>query len=160
VGCKDFGVTQVLVGLHRVGVVGLRQAIQDVDSSSLTEREVVVQRLLDLLRPDNYIPGRQLEDFKVALWREYLRFKGEDFSKFFSPIDVDVFGTPGPELDSWKAQLTSVFSDFELTPVFNAHLSQEYGPSPQLRIAGQLVVSGQKSREKLKTAIRLSFSDW
>jgi hypothetical protein len=159
-GCSDFGVTQVLVGLHRVGIVGLGQALREVELSATEDRDVIVDLLLDRLSVDNYIPNHQLDDYKQALWREYLRLKGEDFSQFLSSIEVTVRGESGPARDRFLSQLESVFSEFELKPEFVFEHVQNEKPDLQLVIGDQLIVHGTTSTERIKTAVRKSFSEW
>ena len=95
----SFGVTPILVGLNRVGIVGLGDALKQIDAEGLTEREAIVDRLIETLSPDNYLPESQREAFRIALWREYLRFKGRDLRPFYSEIDVTVRSEPGDERD-------------------------------------------------------------
>jgi len=157
--CGSYAVSQVLVGLHRVGLVGLRQACAKVAGAGLTEREEIVDFLLAELAADNFMPEAQREDYRLALWREYLRFAGEDFSEFFSEIEVTLRGEVGEERDRLAGLCTSVFADFELRPVIELEVSDE-GPHPQLVIGGTTVARGLPSRKALKSIIRQRLSDW
>lgn len=159
-GCGSFGVTQILVGLHRVGVVGLKQALQQIEGLNLDARDEIVDRLLKLLAVDNLIPDRMIEDYRTALWREFLRRKGEDLSPFYSRVALRVCGSPGERRDDFVELLTSVFGDFELRPVYEFDSANVEGPSPQVMHGEHLIVAGQKTRERLKAAVRRSFSDW
>ncbi len=46
---KDHSVKQILVGLHKIGIVGLSDAIMASESSGLKEREAIVDLMLDTL---------------------------------------------------------------------------------------------------------------
>ncbi|MDH3813860.1 MAG: hypothetical protein OEV48_05210 [Acidobacteriota bacterium] len=153
--------SQVLVGLHRVGIVGLRQACEKVAAVGLAGRQEIVDFLLSELGADNFIPVGQEEAFRTALWREYLRFVGGDFSEFFSEIEVTVGGEPGENRDSLVERCTLVLAEFELRPVVDlAGANQGGGPDPELVIGGTTVARGLPSRKSLRATIRQRLSDW
>ena len=158
--CGSYAVSQVLVGLHRVGLVGLRQACEKVAASALAAREEIVDFLLADLAADNFIPEGQREAYRTALWREYLRSVGEDFSEFFSEIPVTVSGEPGEDRDRLAGLCTSVLADFELRPVAEYADADKEGPNPQLDIGGTTIARGLPSRKSLKATVRHRLSDW
>ena len=158
--CGSYTVSQVLVGLHRVGIVGLRQACEKVALAGLGGRQEIVDFLLSELGADNFIPEGQEEAFRTALWREYLRFVGVDFSEFFSEIEVTVGGEPGENRDSLVERCTLVLAEFELRPVVKLAGANEGGPDPELVIGGTTVATGLPSRKSLRATIRQRLSDW
>lgn len=159
--CGSYSVSQVLIGLHRVGIVGLRQACEKVAAVGLAGRQEIVDFLLSELGADNFIPVGQEEAFRTALWREYLRFVGGDFSEFFSEIEVTVGGEPGENRDSLVERCTLVLAEFELRPVVDlAGANQGGGPDPELVIGGTTVARGLPSRKSLRATIRQRLSDW
>lgn len=158
--CGSYSVPQVLVGLHRVGVVGLHQACEKVASAGLTGRDEIVDWLEAELAVDNFIPEAQQEAYHVALWREYLRFVGQDFSEFFSEIEVVIRGEPGEDRERLAGLCASVLAEFELRPVAEFVDAEDEGPNPQLVIGGTTVARGVPSRRSLKATIRHRLSDW
>ena len=158
--CGSFSVSQVLVGLHRVGIVGLHQACEKASGAGLGRREEVVDFLLAELAAGNFIPAGQEQAYRIALWREYLRFIGEDFSEFFSEIEVAIRGEPGEDRDRLADLCVSVFADFELRPAFEFGEPGDDGSSPQLLIGDETVSRGVPSRKSLKATIRQRLSDW
>ena len=158
--CGSYAVSQVLVGLHRVGIVGLHQACEKVSAAGLAGRERTVEFLRAELAADNFMPEGQEEAYRTALWREYLRFLGEDFSEFFSEIPVTVLGEPGGDRDRLAGLCASVLADFELRPVLEFADADEEGPNPQLVIGGTTVARGLPSRRSMKATIRQRLSDW
>jgi len=160
VRCGSPGVPQILVGVNRVGIVGLRDALAIAAESELTEREEIVDFLLEALAADNYIPANRTDDFRIAVWREYLRSREEDFSAFFSEIDVTVVGEAGDERDGFLEMLNAIFTEFELRPVVAFTPPGEDGPDPQLIIDDEVIVRGLQSRHSFKAAIHKSISDW
>jgi hypothetical protein len=153
-------VSQVLVGLHRVGIVGLNQACEKASASGLAGRQEIVDFILAGIAADNFIPEGQDEAYRIALWREYLRFLGKDFSEFFSEIEVTVRGEPGDDRDRLAGMCASVLAEFELRPVFEFGEAGDDGPTPQLLIGDETVVRGVPSQRSLKTTIRQRLSDW
>ncbi len=55
--CGSFGVASILVGLHRVGIVGLADALKQADASGLTEREELLDLMTERLLADNFVPA-------------------------------------------------------------------------------------------------------
>ena len=109
---------------------------------------------------DNFIPEAQEAAYRTALWREFLRFVGEDFSEFFSEIPVTVLGEPGGDRDRLVGLCASVLADFELRPVLEFADADEEGPNPQLVIGDTTVAKGLPSRRSMKATIRQRLSDW
>jgi hypothetical protein len=160
-GCGSFGVTPVLVGRHRIGMVGLPEALKMVDASGLEDRERIVDLMMETLAPDNFILDSQVADFRVALWREYLKHKGRDASDFYSEIEVTVRGEDGETLDRFAAELRAVFAGFDLKPSIVRQPPGPDGPNPQLVIEDETIVAGlPANRWSFESAVRKSFSDW
>jgi hypothetical protein len=157
---KDHSVSQVLVGLHRIGIVGLADAIRAAEVSGLEEREPIVDLMSDHLATRNYIPERMSEEYRTALWREYLRHRGEDFSAFCSEAPVTLRGPSGPERDQFVELVNSVFASLELLPVIEFDPEHEEGQIPQLEIRGEIVARGPQNRRSLERSVRESLSDW
>jgi hypothetical protein len=120
----------------------------------------VVDQLMAALAADNYVPESQLEAYRIAMWREHLRFKGRDFREFYSEVTVMVRGAAGEDRDRFVELASSVFGDFELRPAFEFDSSIGDGPQPQLAIGEHTVVAGLRSRPHFKIALRQSLSDW
>ena len=158
--CSSVAVSQVLVGLHRVGVVGLHGALVEAEKSGLESREEIVDLLFARLARDNYVPGRQREEYAVALWREYLRHRGADFREFFSPVQVTVRGEPGEERDRLVTMATAVFSGFELKPIFEYEPPRPGENGLRLLIGEHEIVRGCPTEDRFKLAVRRSLSDW
>ena len=157
---KDHTVTQVLVGLYRIGVVGLADAVRAAEASRLEDRQPIVDLMFDHLATRNYIPERLSEEYRTALWREYLRHRGEDFSAFFSAAPVTVRGRPGPERDEFVELVRSVFAGLELRPAIEFEDECVEELEPELEIRGEIVARGALGRRALDSAVRHSLSDW
>jgi hypothetical protein len=158
--CKSYAVTQIMVGLHRVGVVGLPKALLAAEEAGLSDREAIVDRIVEALAGDNYVPAGQMEAYRGAMWREYLRHRGEDISELFSEVEVIVRGESGEERDRFVDMTRSVFAEFELKPIIAFAPESDDGPNPQLLISDHVVVQGMRNRGSFKSAVHKSFSAW
>jgi len=154
---KDKSVTPIRVGLNQIGVVGLHDALKKTDELEPDDRKTVVDRMMEHLGPLNYIPDSQLEAYRTAFWREFLRHRGQDFSAWYSELPVTVRGAPGDERDRFVALARAVLAGHELKPAFTYVAG---GPHPQLVIRDEVVASGEHNRASLEKALRRTFSHW
>jgi len=154
---KSVGTDQVLVGLNRVGIVGLTDALKKAAQSGLTGRTAVTEMLMATLEADNYIPKND-DEYRAALWREYLRYTGGDIRPFFSEINVTVRGAEGKERDEFVEAVESVFAEFELKPVVAYVAAGDDGPNPQLVVFDETIVMGYRGRNHLKAAVHKAIS--
>jgi hypothetical protein len=149
-----------MVGLHRVGIVGLRQALSDLEAAHLENEHDAIDFLVERLGQDNYIPESELEDYRTALRREVLRHRGEDFSAYLSTVEVTVHGDPGDTRDRFVEQLRTVFAEFELRPEINLSGPLDDGRHPLVRTGEHEILRGLQSLPATRLAIRKSFSGW
>jgi hypothetical protein len=154
---KDKSVTPIRVGLDQVGVVGLHDALKQTEELDPRDREAIVDRMMEILGPRNYIPDRQVEAYRIAFWRESLRQRGRDFSAWYSELPVTVRGAPGDERDRFVALVEATLAAHELRPVFTYAAG---GRSPELVIRDEVVARGPQNRASLERAVRRTFSHW
>ena len=160
-GGAGYGVTSVLVGLQRMGLVGLAAALEKADTSGLKEPEELTDLLVEALSERNYVGDEHRAEFRTALWREYLRHQGRDPSDFYSEIDVTVLGAPGEERARFVEGVCAGLAALELKPVVDLAPESGEGPFPKLVIAGQTVVAGIPATPRgYERALRRNFSDW
>jgi len=154
---EDKSVTPIRVGLNQIGIVGLHDALKKTDDLDADDRETAVDRMMEHLGPLNYMHERQLEAYRTALWREFLRHRGRDFAAWYSEIPVTVRGAAGDARDRFVALVTAVLAGHELRPVVTF---AEGGPRPELVIRDELVATGEHNRASLEKALRRTFSHW
>ena len=154
---KDKSVVPIRVGLDQIGIVGLHDALKKTDELDASDREAVIERMMEILRPRNYIPDGQVEAYRTAFWREFLRHRGRDFSAWYSELPVTVRGAPGDERDRFVALVNAVLAGHELQPVFSFAAG---GHSPELVIRDEVVARGSQNRASLERAVRRTFSHW
>ncbi|MBD3161212.1 MAG: hypothetical protein GF328_03835 [Candidatus Latescibacteria bacterium] len=157
---KPVNVCMILIGLHQVGVIGLRDALRAADAAGLEDREKTVDFLLEALSRENYVPDAQRDAYRTALWREVLRHRGRDFREFYSEVEVEIGGADGSDRDRFVELLVSVFGDFELRPVVRFVPAAEEEAGPSLVLGGETVARGLLPRAQLKAAVRRRISEW
>ena len=153
-------VTQILVGLRRIGIVGLRESLKEVEASGATEREEVVDLMLGALSRINYIPPHVKDEYRQALWREYMRHRGEDIRDLYSEIEVVVRGDQGDELDRFLRALRIAFGEHELKPAVTMESPDPAGQNPRMLIDGEVVLAGATREREVERAVRAQISDW
>ncbi len=149
-----------MIGLHRVGIVGLKQALKELEAKDLGDRNEVLAFLLERLAGENYIPGSETEAYEFALWREVLRHRGDDFSEFFSTVEVTVSGDDSEIRDRFVDLIRSVFAEFELQPTIAFADRVDNGRQPVLTHGDHEILRGLQSRQATRLAMRKSFSGW
>jgi len=63
--------TQVNIGGVRVGIIGLEDALEAVKKQNLKTDAEIGHALVELLRPNNYIPDAALDEYRADLARHY-----------------------------------------------------------------------------------------
>jgi hypothetical protein len=153
-------VSQVLVGLDRVGLAGLEQVFERADDAGLGEREGLVELMMEALSTRNYIPAQSEDEYRKTVWREYLRHLGEDIRHLYSKVEVVVRGEAGDDLDRIVGAVSAVMTEHELEPCFRYEPPDPAGVNPQVSIAGHVVVRGARSESAIRKAIKAQMDDW
>jgi len=153
-------VSQIMVGLRVVGIVGLEEALRVTRDEAPEGREDTVERLLELVSASNYVPAPPPADYRDALWREYRRQLGEDIRELYSPLDVVVLGPPDRDREMFVEMLRSILAEYELRPAIAYGPPDGDGPYPRLLIDGETVARGLKARHVFKQRIRKRISYW
>jgi hypothetical protein len=157
---KPANVSTILIGLHAVGIIGLRDAVKEADESGLTDSDEIIDSIIEMLTKENYVPDSQMKMYRQAIWREFLRYRNQDIREFYSDIDVTVRGEASDERVQFVEMLVSVFGDFELKPRIEYVPSLDSDPAPELVINDDPVVRGNVSRQQFKSAVRKRITEW
>jgi hypothetical protein len=153
-------VSGVLIGLDRVGLVGLEQAFEKADASGLDSREELVSLLLEALSSRNYIAAASQDEYRRAVWREYQRHRGEDIRHLYSEIEVAVRGEAGEDRERIVGAVAAVLAEHELAPRFRYEAADPADVNPLVSIAGQVVVRGIRSESAIRKAVKARIDDW
>jgi len=143
-------VTQIRVGRDKVGVVGLDEVFQRVQSEGLSGEAAVSERLLALTAERNYIAPSKRADYARALVRAYRRFLGEPVpAEVGGVLEIRVLGPGCPNCERLTNLVRDVLQarsiDADLEHVRDVKEIARYGPlaTPALVVNGRVVASGR-----------------
>jgi hypothetical protein len=159
VRCGSRTVSQILVGLDRVGLAGLEAAFAAADASGLEGREEIVDLLRQAVDRRNYVPAGSEEDYRQALWREYQRHRGEDIRDLYSEVEVLIRAEAG-ESERLAADVAAALAEHELRPAMHFDAPDRSVDGAQVVIAGHLVAEGAPTAGALRKAIKTRLDDW
>lgn len=152
-------ITQIRIGEHKIGIIGLKQAMEDVkEQHSQSTDEQIADLLLEKLSVKNYISSGAKEEYRNSFLREYKKLLGE-----FTPDDaieglqIRVLGAGCQRCERLERDVLAVLSECGITAdlehVRDLNEISNYGVmgTPALVINGEVKAVGiVPSRSKLK----------
>ena len=156
-------VTQILVGGHRTGIIGLKEALNEAqDRCEGLSDEDTGSALLEIFSRRNYIPSSITEIYREAFLREYKKHIGEPVDAPASQgLQIKVLGPGCPQCEKLEQEVMAVMAETgviaDLEHVRDLSEIGTYGVmgSPALVIDNQIKAVGSvPSREKLKNWIQ------
>ena len=155
----EYEITQISVGGHRVGIIGLKPALEAVAGEFAGRPEVEIKAaLMEKLGKANYIVPSASAAYEAAFLREYKKYVGEPMPEDpAGPIQIKVLGPGCPSCDRLEQDLMAVMSELNLSADLD-HVRDVkeiacYGVmgSPALVINGKVVAVGRvPSKSQLK----------
>ncbi len=109
-------ITQIKVGQHRMGIIGLKHVLEQVSQlfSGKSDDEVsseLVRRLAKL----NYIPENRHNDYGQAFLREFKKFTGQPFEQNSEAgMEIKVVGSGCPCCDDLEQDLMAVMTEMNI----------------------------------------------
>ena len=108
---KEDEVAKVKVGKFSVGIVGLKAVLEEAAQESLSSDDEVGEYLFEHLKSKNYIPPRAHMDYRLALLREYMKYKGEPVEvEERQTLEVRVLGPGCPNCDKLEQMVYTVMT--------------------------------------------------
>ena len=107
-------ITQISLGRFRVGITGLKAAIEEVKSWRERPEEEIAQALLAAVQPRNYIPASAREEYKRAFLREFKKALGEKVEEESSGLSIKILGSGCPSCDRLEQTVMTVLVDLGL----------------------------------------------
>jgi hypothetical protein len=111
---KDF--SQIRIGQHQVGILGLKQALEELapDYGGKSDHEVRLI-LLERLGKDNYIPSSARGLYAEAFLREFRKFLGEPYQEEAPQgLDIKVLGAGCNQCDRLEQILMELLEELQL----------------------------------------------
>ena len=109
-------ITQINVGGHATGIIGLQPILEEVanESKGKTDDEIKAE-LLNRLSQKNYISGRTREVYGQAFLREFKKFVGEPFKDTLDGgLEIKVLGPGCPRCEKLEQDLMSTMAELNI----------------------------------------------
>jgi hypothetical protein len=105
--------TRVRIGDHEVGILGLKEALEEIASTCQdSPEEAVAAALLDRTAKKNYIPSAARKEYAAALVKEFRKFLGKPVEDSAgSALRVLVLGPGCFQCNSLEESLMRVLSE-------------------------------------------------
>jgi small redox-active disulfide protein 2 len=140
----------ITVGKHKIGIRGLKSAIEELsDSLKESTDEEVARKLLERIAQTNYIPPSAEEDYKKAILRAFRQYVGrpvEDLPE--NALQIKVFGPGCPNCDLLTQRVYEVLAemgkeaDVEHVTDVKAIAAAGVLGTPALMVNGKIKASG------------------
>ncbi len=142
-------ITQISLGKFRVGITGLKTAIEEAKSWRDRPEEEIAQALLAAVKPRNYIPASAQEEYKQAFLREFKKALGEKVVEERTGLSIKILGPGCPSCDRLEQTVMAVLEELGLPgevehvrDVKEIAQMRVFG-APALLINGEVKVVGQ-----------------
>lgn len=107
-------ITQISLGKFKVGITGLKEAIEEVKALQGRPEAEIAQALLEKLKPRNYIPPSAQEEYKKAFLREYKKALGERVAEERYGITVKILGPGCPNCEALEQLVMAAVAELNL----------------------------------------------
>jgi len=156
-GVKDRGmtkedITQIRIGNATIGIVGLKEAMEELSPAlSTASNEETAKALIQKLSKKNYIPEKAKAEYGRALVREFQRFLGREVSAEDKPqgLVIRVLGQGCANCHALTQRVMEVLGELKLAADVE-HITDikeiaSYGAalSPALVVNGKIVAMGR-----------------
>lgn len=157
----DEDITQISLGKFRVGITGLKAAIEELHSRQGRPDAEIAQALLEKLKHRNYIPDSAQDQYGKAFLREFKKALGEKVEEERGELNIKVLGSGCPACDRLAQIVMQALMELGL-PAEVEHvrdLQEMHGwgvfGAPALVINGEVKAVGQlPTKERLKQWLR------
>jgi len=152
-------VTQIKIGKHKVGFVGLKETFKDMAEIYADKPDgIVAEELLNRLSKKNYISDKVQKEYGHAFVREFRKFIGQPFDDEHSEgLEIKVLGAGCVLCNSLENEVMEVLSEMNLTAdlehVRDVEQIAKYRVkgTPALVINGKVVCTGKTpSKNKIR----------
>jgi hypothetical protein len=111
---KDF--SQIRIGPHQVGIMGLKQALEELAPEYGDKDDAEVRSmLLERVARDNYIPSVARDLYGQAFVREFRKFLGQPYQEEAPQnLDIKVLGPGCSQCDRLEQMLMELLEELQL----------------------------------------------
>jgi hypothetical protein len=109
-------ITQISLGKFRVGITGLKAAVEELKSWQGRPDAEIAQALLAKLKPRNYIPASAQNEYQNAFLREFKQALGEKVEKEPRGLSLKVLGPGCSACDRLEQTAMTALSELGFAP--------------------------------------------
>jgi small redox-active disulfide protein 2 len=106
-------VTQIKVGKHRTGIVGLDKVLKEMSEMrpQMSEKEIA-SKMIEKLSKKNYIPSEAYDKYSKAFIREQKKYMGEPIPEDpLEAVEIKVLGAGCPNCDKLETTLMELIEE-------------------------------------------------
>lgn len=107
-------ITQISLGGLRVGIAGLKAAIEEAKPHGGRPDEEIAQLLYEKLRLKNYIPATAADHYKRAFLREFKKALGAKVEEEKGSLHIKILGPGCPACESLGQLVMAVLAEMRL----------------------------------------------
>jgi small redox-active disulfide protein 2 len=107
-------VIQISLGKFKVGIAGLKEAIEEVRALGERPDGEIAQALFARLKSRNYIPPSAEEEYRQAFLREYKKALGEKVEEEPRGLSIKILGPGCPVCDRLEQTAMAVLAELNL----------------------------------------------
>jgi small redox-active disulfide protein 2 len=157
----DEDIIQISLGKFRVGITGLKAAIEELKSWQGRPDVEIARALVEKLKPKNYIPASAQEEYRKAFLKAFKKAMGEEVEEERFGLSIKILGPGCLACEKLERTVMAVLGELGL-PAEVEHVRDlkeitalgVFG-TPALLINGEVKALGQTpTRETLKKWLR------
>ena len=152
---KEDEIAKIKIGEFAIGIVGLKDALEEAVRAGLSADDEVAEYLLEQLKSKNYIPPKAESEYAKAFLREYKKHTGEPIeAEKPQGLEIKVLGPGCPNCDKLEQMVYQVMETENIVgSVEHVRDLKEIGSYglvglPALVINGEVKSVGRFPREK------------
>ncbi len=107
-------VKTITVKGNQIGIIGLDEVFNLTKQAQLTDENHIKDLLLKKVKEKNYVPQSAEEDYRKALYREFLRFMGKEVEEEETGLVIKILGPGCPNCDRLEAEVRTVLQELNL----------------------------------------------
>lgn len=107
-------ITQISLGKFRVGITGLKAAVEELKAWQGRPDAEIAQALLAKLKPRNYIPASAQNEYQNAFLREFKKALGEKVEEERHGLSIKILGSGCSACDRLEQTAMTALSELGL----------------------------------------------
>ncbi|OGC43396.1 hypothetical protein A2Y85_07625 [candidate division WOR-3 bacterium RBG_13_43_14] len=107
-------IKQINIKGNQIGIIGLDEVLESAKQTQFSDENSLKDFLLQKVKQQNYIPVSAEDDYKVALYREYRRFFGEEVEKEETGLAIRILGPGCPRCEQLEKEVMAVVEELSL----------------------------------------------